>query len=261
MSGALVMEAVAAGYREVIVRGVSFVASPGEVFAIVGVNGAGKSTILKSIVGNARVHAGRVLLDEENITGKRGDLLARQGVAYIPQLNDVFPGLTVRENLQMGGYLLPRKAVARRAAEVLARFPQLQPKRSAFAHKLSGGERKQLAIARALMWEPKVLLVDEPTSNLSPNVAEEVLGRLLRTIADDGRCVVVVEQRVEMVLEAADRACLIGGGRMRKVENAAAMLDTVREEGLLTGAGEGERPEADGRQSSSERRGRRSRGE
>lgn len=232
----LALEGLSAGYGEVIVSDVEFTATSGEVLAVVGVNGAGKSTILKSIVGGARVHAGRVYLNGKDVTGRRGDLLARGGIGYVPQSNDVFPGLTVTENLRMGGYQLPRREIAGRAAAVLERFPQLVVKHSALAHRLSGGERKQLAIARALMPEPSVLLLDEPTSNLSPNLAEDLLFNQIPSLAAESRCVVVVEQRVEVVLRAAHRACLIGGGRMQSVADAESILDLVHAHGLLSEA-------------------------
>jgi ABC-type branched-subunit amino acid transport system ATPase component len=235
MKVTLTLESLCAGYQDVVVRDVNMVAEGGEVLAIVGVNGAGKSTILKSIVGGARVHSGKVMLNGRDVTGVRGDLLAKAGIGYVPQSGDVFPGLSVMENLRMGAYLVPRKEVKRRVEAALARFPRLGEKRRALAHRLSGGERKQLAIARALISEPVVLLLDEPTSNLSPDLAQELLSNQLKLLAQDGACVVVVEQRVEAVLEQANRACLIGGGRMQKVGDAASMLATVRAEGLLGG--------------------------
>lgn len=233
MTTNLELRDVAAGYSEVIVRDISFVASPREVLAIVGVNGAGKSTILKAVVGGSTVHSGHVFLNGEEVTGRPGDQLAKQGIGYVPQSNDVFAGLTVIENLKMGGFLLKKREVQGRIDEMIDRFPQLAPKRSTNADKLSGGERKQLAIARALMAAPTVLLLDEPTSNLSPNVAESLLFTWVRELADEGRCIVVVEQRVEMVLEAADRACLIGSGAMQLVAPADEILQIVRTQGLL----------------------------
>ena len=233
MTANLELRAVAAGYSEVIVRNVSFTATANEILAIVGVNGAGKSTILKSVVGGSKVHSGNVYLNGGEVTGKPGDQLAKQGIGYVPQSNDIFPGLTVIENLKMGGFLLKKRDVAGRIDQMLDRFPQLAPKRTTHADKLSGGERKQLAIARALMSEPTVLLLDEPTSNLSPNVAENLLFTWVRELADEGRAIVVVEQRVEMVLEAADTACLVGGGAMQLVAPAKEILEIVRTQGLL----------------------------
>lgn len=233
MTNTLSVEGLAAGYREVIVKGVQFAAAGGEVVAIVGVNGAGKSTILKAIVGDARVHAGKVLIDGQDVTHRRTDLLARAGVGYVPQADAVFPGLTVVENLRMGGYALPRRLLAERVDAQLERFPQLVPKLSTMAHLLSGGERRQLALGRALMVEPSIMLLDEPTSNLSPDLAADLLFNHVARLAGEGRCVVVVEQRVEMVLKAAHRACLIGAGKMQLLSDAPAVLASIREHGLL----------------------------
>jgi ABC-type branched-subunit amino acid transport system ATPase component len=233
MSNSLAVKGLAVGYSEPIVTDIDFSASEGDIVALVGVNGAGKSTILKSIMGSARVHAGVIELNGTDVTGRRSDLLAREGVAYVPQEHAVFSGLTVAENLRMGGYSLPRRLVAKRIEEQLARFPQLVPKQSSMAHVLSGGERRQLALARALMTEPTVILLDEPTSNLSADLANELLSGHVARLAQDGRVVVVVEQRVEMVLAAATRACLIGGGKMRMCGEAHEVLGVIREHGLL----------------------------
>ncbi|HUY06364.1 MAG TPA: ABC transporter ATP-binding protein [Acidimicrobiales bacterium] len=222
-----------AGYREPIVSGVDFSVNDGEVFAIVGANGAGKSTILKTVMGQARAHSGKVFLEGENVTSRRGDFLSRKGVGYVPQLHDVFPGLSVLENLKMGGYLLERSQVPVYIERAFARFPQLYSKRHTAAQKLSGGERKQLALSRALMVEPKLLLLDEPTSNLAPKLAQELLREQLPQLASEGLAIVVVEQRVEAVLVVADQACLVGSGRMLRVGTAEAILDVVRTNGLL----------------------------
>lgn len=229
----LVVEALDAGYREVVVSGVEFSSAVGEIVVIVGVNGAGKSTILKAIMGEARVHAGRVSFNGDEITSVSAHILAQRGIGYVPQLNDVFPGLSVTENLRMGGYLLPRHLVAERVDKCIERFPQLKAKHGSAAHKLSGGERKQLALARALMTEPTLLLLDEPTSNLSPNVVEELLFNLVPALAAEGRSLVIVEQAVEAALSIANRACLVGGGRMLRSGDAKEMLDVVRTHGLL----------------------------
>lgn len=227
------VENVSAGYREVVVTGVELAVHSGEIVVIVGVNGAGKSTILKSIMGEARVHAGRVFHHGHDVTGIGAHLLARSGVGYVPQLNDVFPGLSVMENLRMGGYQLPHHLVAERIDANLQRFPQLVAKRGASAHKLSGGERKQLAIARALMTDPTLLLLDEPTSNLSPNLVEALLFEIVPALRDEGRSLLVVEQSVEAALSIADYACLVGGGRMIRGGDAQEMLTVVRDHGLL----------------------------
>jgi branched-chain amino acid transport system ATP-binding protein len=230
------VENLVAGYRDVIVRDVSFVAESGGVFAIIGVNGAGKSTILKSIVGEATLFGGSISLAGEEVTGVRGHSLARRRVGYLPQVKDVFPGLSVTENLRMGGFMLPRREIPQRIGAMLDQFPQLANKRRAMAHNLSGGERKQLAIARALMPGPGVLLMDEPTANLSPFVAEELLFTHVPELAKSGMAIVVVEQRIELVLNVADRACLIGGGRMQQVATGSEIWARIQSQGLVQDA-------------------------
>jgi branched-chain amino acid transport system ATP-binding protein len=224
---------LAAGYKDVVVRDVTFSAEPGKVFAIIGVNGAGKSTILKSIVGEATLFSGEVAIGEDEVTGVRGHALARRGVGYLPQVKDVFPGLSVTENLRMGGFMLPRREIPARIGAMLERFPQLAHKRRAMAHNLSGGERKQLAVARALMPDPRVLLMDEPTANLSPLVAEELLFTQVPELARSGMSIVIVEQRIELVLNVADQGCLIGGGRMQHVATGSEIWDRIQSQGLV----------------------------
>jgi ABC-type branched-subunit amino acid transport system ATPase component len=236
MTAGLRIEELSAGYAEPVVEGVSFSSGAGEIVAVVGVNGAGKSTILKTIMGEARAHSGRIFYEDEEVTGRPADYLTRRGIGYVPQLNDVFPGLSVLENLKMGGYLLSRSLLPERLEAAFERFPQLRAKRGASAHKLSGGERKQLALARALMIEPMLILLDEPTSNLSPNIADELLYTYVPALAAEGRSVIIVEQRVEAVLMTAHRACLIGGGKMRRTGLASEVLEFVREHGLLVDA-------------------------
>jgi len=229
----LTVSDLAAGYKDVVVRDVSFSAAPGGIFAIIGVNGAGKSTILKSIVGDATMFSGSVSISAKDVTGVHGHALARRGVGYLPQVKDVFPGLSVTENLRMGGVMLPRREVPGRISAMLERFPALAHKRRSMAHNLSGGERKQLAIARALMPEPVVLLMDEPTANLSPIVAEELLFTQVPELAKSGMSIVIVEQRIELVLNVAHEGCLIGGGRMQQVATGREIWDRIQSQGLV----------------------------
>ncbi|HEV1992360.1 MAG TPA: ATP-binding cassette domain-containing protein, partial [Candidatus Dormibacteraeota bacterium] len=160
-------EGITSGYGGVpVIQDVSISVGPGEIVAIIGPNGAGKSTLLKSLVGILRVSSGRVMLGEDDVTNHPPEELARRGVGYVPQVNDIFEPLTVLENLEMGGFLLPANKVRSRAEEVGQIFPALLPMLKRRADKLSGGERKMLAIARVLMLDPKVLILDEPTANL-----------------------------------------------------------------------------------------------
>jgi len=149
-----------------VVRDVSISVGPGEVVAIIGPNGAGKSTLLKSLVGILRLSAGKILLGTIDVTGHPPEDLAKRGVGYVPQVQDIFEPLSVRENLEMGGYLLKDSEIPGRVKEVCDVFPALAPMMKRRADKLSGGERKMLAIGRVLMLDPRVLILDEPTANL-----------------------------------------------------------------------------------------------
>ena len=204
-----------AGYeRSPVVHGVSIAVSPGEVVSIVGPNGSGKSTLLKAIVGLVEIMSGRVRVGDEDVTGWPSEKVARIGVGYVPQVDDVFAPLTVRENLEMGGYLLKPREVPGRVAHVLEIFPRLRTMLTRRAGKLSGGERKMLAMGRALMLEPALVVLDEPTANLAPALAASVLGEHVRRLATTGASVLVVEQRARAVLEISDRTYVMGGGQL-----------------------------------------------
>jgi len=198
-----------------VVHGLSIAVEPGQVVSIVGPNGSGKSTLLKAIVGVVEVLGGRVLVGDRDATGWAPENIARIGVGYVPQVDDVFAPLTVRENLEMGGYLLPSSEVAGRVEHVLAVFPQLGTMLRRRAGKLSGGERKMLAMGRALMLEPALVILDEPTANLAPAIARSVLGEQVRSLAHTGASVLIVEQRAKAVLEISDRTYVLVGGRLR----------------------------------------------
>jgi ABC-type branched-subunit amino acid transport system ATPase component len=209
-------EDLTSGYQgSPVVHGVSISVEPGEVVSIVGPNGSGKSTLLKSIVGLVEVLGGRVFVDDRDITGWPSEKVARIGVGYVPQVDDVFGPLTVRENLEMGGYLLRSREVPARVAHVLEVFPQLQKMLARRASKLSGGERKMLAMGRALMLEPALVVLDEPTANLAPMIATSVLQDHVRQLAGTGASVLIVEQRARAVLEISDRTYVLGGGQLR----------------------------------------------
>jgi ABC-type branched-subunit amino acid transport system ATPase component len=213
---ALVTDALTAGYGgSPVVHGVSVSVAPGEVVSIVGPNGSGKSTLLKAIVGVVETLAGSVRIGEQDVTGWSSDRIARIGVGYVPQVDDVFAPLTVRENLEMGGYLLRVREVGARIDHVLTVFPQLARMQARRAGKLSGGERKMLAMGRALMLAPALVVLDEPTANLAPMIAATVLQEHVRRLSETGASVLVVEQRARAVLEISDRTYVLGGGRVR----------------------------------------------
>jgi ABC-type branched-subunit amino acid transport system ATPase component len=207
---------VTAGYGgDPVIRDVTVRAEPGKVVSLVGANGSGKSTLLKSMVGVVRVSAGTVTIGDTDITNRRPEDIARAGVGYVPQVDDVFAPLTVRENLEMGGYLLRPDQVKAGIERVVAIFPRLGAMLQRHAGKLSGGERKMLAMGRVLMLEPAVFLLDEPTANLAPAVARSLLEEHIRRLARDGAAVLIVEQRARAVLAISDHTYVLAGGEVR----------------------------------------------
>jgi ABC-type branched-subunit amino acid transport system ATPase component len=221
-----------------VVHGVSISVQPGEVVSIVGPNGSGKSTLLKSVVGLVEILSGRIYVGDRDVTSWPTENVARIGVGYVPQVDDVFGPLSVRENLEMGGYLLASRDVAARLEHVLGVFPQLNRMVSRRAGKLSGGERKMLAMGRALMLEPALVVLDEPTANLAPKIASTVLREHVRSLAATGASVLIVEQRAKAVLEISDRTYVLGGGQLR-MEGRPADLASDPEfvESFLGGGG------------------------
>lgn len=219
------LQDVAAGYgAAAIVSGVSISVGRGEVVSVIGPNGAGKSTLLKAVTGRLPVMNGTVRFGSRDITNMRGHRLARMGLGFVPQTKDVFDTLTVTENLEMGGYLLTKPQLAPRIEAVLSTFPALADMQSRTASKLSGGERKMLAIARVLMLEPAILILDEPTSNLSPELSRAVLRDQVRRLADAGTAVLLVEQKALEALGVSDWACILVAGRIEIAGPASEIL-------------------------------------
>ena len=218
---------VTAGYGgDPVIRGVSVQVDPGQVVSLVGANGSGKSTLLKSLVGVIRVSAGTVTIGERDLTNRPPEEVARAGVGYVPQVDDVFAPLTVRENLEMGGYLLPARQVRTRIDHVVTVFPRLASMLTRPAGKLSGGERKMLAMGRVLMLEPSVFLLDEPTANLAPVVARTLLEEHVRHLARGGAAVLIVEQRARAVLAISDHTYVLAGGEVRMEGTPAELTAT-----------------------------------
>lgn len=215
---------VTAGYGgDPVIRGISVDVEPGQVVSLVGANGSGKSTLLKSLVGVVRMSGGRVTVGDADVTGWPPEEIARAGVGYVPQVDDVFGPLTVRENLEMGGYLLPARQARERVDEVVAVFPRLATMLTRKAGKLSGGERKMLALGRVLMLAPSVFLLDEPTASLAPAVARTLLEEHVRGLARGGACVLIVEQRARAVLAISDRTYVLAGGAVRMAGTPAEL--------------------------------------
>ena len=230
---------VTAGYGgDPVIRNITVSADPGEVVSLVGPNGSGKSTLLKSLVGIIRISAGTVTIGGKQVTNMAPEEIARASVGYVPQVDDVFAPLSVRENLEMGGYLLPRGQVAGRIDKVLTVFPRLAGMVSRSAGKLSGGERKMLAMGRVLMLDPGVFLLDEPTANLAPAIAIALLEEHVCGLATGGASVLIVEQRAKAVLAISDRTYVLGGGEVR-MEGTPAELSVSPDfvESFLGGRG------------------------
>jgi len=232
-------ERITSGYGGVpVIRDVSIAVGPAEIVAVIGPNGAGKSTLLKSLVGILRVTSGNVLLGDQDVTNRPPEELARRGVGYVPQVNDIFEPLTVLENLEMGGYLLAQGRVRERVHEVGQVFPALPPMLKRRADKLSGGERKMLAIARVLMLDPRVLILDEPTANLSPKLADNLLREHVMRLAGVGKAVLLVEQRARAALEIASWTSVLVSGTTRLEGRPQDLLQREDFEELFLGAGQ-----------------------
>jgi ABC-type branched-subunit amino acid transport system ATPase component len=184
---------------------------PGELVGIIGPNGAGKSTLLKALFGLVKIKSGTVTLEGEDITNARADVLVAKGIGFVPQTNNVFPSLTIEENLQMGLYQKP-KTFPERFEFVSDIFPALRDRRKQRAGSLSGGERQMVAMGRALMMEPSVLLLDEPSAGLSPAMQDEVFVQTKR-INSRGVSIIMVEQNARRCLQIADRGYVLDQGR------------------------------------------------
>jgi ABC-type branched-subunit amino acid transport system ATPase component len=225
ISPLLTIEHLFAGYgRQEILHDVSLSVFPGEFVALIGPNGAGKSTVLKSVFGLADIASGRVVFLGEETRGLPRHVLLGRGISYVPQGHVVFPSLSVRENLAIGAYLLKEKAlVLKRLEDVYDQFSVLREKRNERAGHLSGGEQQQLAIGRALMMTPKILLLDEPSLGLSPKLQEEVFQKF-KKLQGAGLTILCVEQNVTLALRFADRGVLLVAGRVRLEGDAEKLL-------------------------------------
>jgi branched-chain amino acid transport system ATP-binding protein len=223
--GALLrVDGLVAGYvPEVnILNGCDFYVQPGELVGIIGPNGAGKSTLVKAIFGLVKVTTGRVSLRGEDITGQPAHKLVAKGVGYVPQNNNVFPSLTIEENLQMGVYQTPRK-FKERFESVAELFPALADRRSQRTGSLSGGERQMVAMGRALMMDPSVLLLDEPSAGLSPAYQDEVFIRC-RRINATGVSIIMVEQNARRCLQICDRGYVLDQGRNAYTDSGESLM-------------------------------------
>jgi branched-chain amino acid transport system ATP-binding protein len=233
---ALVLDGVVAGYGALtILNGLNFAAPRGAITTLIGANGAGKSTVLKTAFGLVRPREGDIRFEGESIAGAAPRALLGKGLVFVPQGRNLFPTLSVRHNLELGGITLADKALLRRRMDgVFARFPRLAERADQQASTLSGGEQKMLEIGRALLLEPKVLLVDEPSIGLAPKVIAEVFA-ILRDLAREGVTVVMVEQNVKSALAISDRAVALEQGRVAIEGPAQAVLADPRIGALFLG--------------------------
>ncbi len=212
----LIAKEITAGYKgHAIIHDVSIQVGPGEVVLVVGPNGAGKSTLVKSINGELGLMSGSVEFGGKAIEHLAEEKRAALGIGYVPQVRDVFPLLSVRENLEIGAYRLPQKEAKERVEVVMDEFPQLRELAKRPAKQLSGGQRKLVGVARALVADPDLFMLDEPTSNLSPGVAKQVLNEVVGALASAGRSLLLIEQRVSLALEVATWVYVMVDGRVR----------------------------------------------
>ncbi len=222
--GLLVADNLIGGYTPGvdILNGCDLVLTEGELVGIIGPNGAGKSTLLKALFGLLNIHTGTVKLRGEDITGLKANKLVSKGIGYVPQNNNVFPALTIEENLEMGVFLKP-KTFSGRLDVVGEMFPKLIDRRSQRAGSLSGGERQMLAMGRALMMDPSVLLLDEPSAGLSPALQDEVFVNC-RLINRSGVSIVMVEQNASRCLQICDRGYVLDQGTNAYTGTGAELL-------------------------------------
>jgi branched-chain amino acid transport system ATP-binding protein len=220
------IEGLTAGYGAgPIVRDVSMEVAKGTLATVIGPNGSGKSTLLKAVVGVLRPESGQVLVAGKDLANRRADAVAREGVGYVPQVRPIFPRLTVRENLEIGGYTLVRSEVEPRIEAVLEVFPALAGIVGRRAGNLSGGEAKMLGIGRVLMTEPSVVILDEPTADLAPRMAQQVLQEYVTRLVGLGTAVLMVEQRAADALAIADWAYVMRGGEVAVSQQAAELRE------------------------------------
>ena len=221
---ALIGSAMTGGYGGAdILKGCTVEVESGEIAVIVGPNGAGKSTAMKAMFGMLDLRAGSVLLDGEDITTLQPQHRVQRGMGFVPQTQNVFTSMTVEENLEMGGFIRDHD-FSDTIAEIYDLFPVLREKRTQLAGELSGGQRQQVAVGRALMTQPKVLMLDEPTAGVSPIVMDDLFDRII-DVARTGIAILMVEQNAKQALTIADRGYVMVQGENRYTDTGAALLE------------------------------------
>ena len=211
------------------IKGISFEVFPDEIVTLIGANGAGKSTTLNTIAGLLRPRSGRIILEGKDLATIPASRIVSQGMALCPEGRRIFQQMTVRENLEMGGYTRPKSEIPASLEEMFTRFPRLREREKQIAGTLSGGEQQMLAMARALMSKPKLLMLDEPSMGLAPILVEQIFD-IIKELHEAGVTILLVEQNAQMALSIADRAYVLETGRIAMTGEASALLknDDVR---------------------------------
>ncbi|WP_311029716.1 ABC transporter ATP-binding protein [Mesorhizobium koreense] len=233
---ALEVSGLEAGYGALqILFGVDLTVTTHEHVLVFGPNGAGKSTFVKALVGLVRPSAGSIRLNGREVAGDVPEDLIASGLAYVPQVGNVFPSLTVHENLEIGSAVLPTRRRAGRIGAMYDLFPVLRQRRSQSAGSMSGGERQMLAVARALIPEPSLLILDEPSAGVAPRLVEEIF-RMVSGLRAVGTTILMVEQNAKRALAHVDRGIVLESGRVRFADTAAALLASDEIDALYFGS-------------------------
>jgi len=219
----LEVEGITVGYSEIdVLYDVSIKLREGEIVSVIGPNGAGKSTLLKAIFGCLKPREGRVILEGNDITGLKPDVIVRNGISYVPQVENVFPSLTIQENLEMGAFIRNDDYTGR-LNEIFELFPVLKERKNEKVGHLSGGQRQMVAMGRALMLDPRVLLLDEPSAGLAPKFVSMIFEKI-RDINNTGVAIILVEQNAREALKMADRGYVLATGKNILDGNADDLL-------------------------------------